>query len=80
MDELLEKTIPIYRLAVLGAKGVGKTSIVNAFVNNTFDHMYEDTEPDIRRYIRTFDIQRRETNPTYIMFQIEDMYHDEVLT
>jgi GTPase SAR1 family protein len=33
-EDLRKKTIPIYRIAVLGARGVGKTSIINSFVNN----------------------------------------------
>lgn len=73
MEELLNKTTPIYRIAVLGSNGVGKTSIVNSFVNNTFDTFYEESEADIRRYLRTFDISRKETDPHYVMFQIEDM-------
>jgi GTPase SAR1 family protein len=74
MDELLRKTIPIYRIAVLGSKGVGKTSIVSNFTSNQFDPTYQETENDIRKYLRTYDIARNPIEPHYVMFHIEDMY------
>jgi GTPase SAR1 family protein len=42
------KSIPIYRLAVLGMMSVGKTSIISRFVNNNFESQYEETNDDIR--------------------------------
>lgn len=73
-DDLRRKILPIYRIAVLGAQGVGKTSFINTFVNNSFDPLYEETENDIRRYRRSYDINKSPTEPLYIMFQIEDMF------
>lgn len=48
MDPKKKKEIPIYRIAVLGMMGVGKTSIVTQFVNNSFESQYEETCKDIR--------------------------------
>jgi GTPase SAR1 family protein len=43
-DDLRKKLIPIFRVAVIGAASVGKTSIINSFVNNSFSPIYEETE------------------------------------
>ena len=32
-----------YKIVFLGDLGVGKTSIINQFVNNTFDHTHQPT-------------------------------------
>lgn len=73
VDELKKKIMPIYRIIVLGAKQVGKTSLINQFVNNSFDAFYESTENDIRRYIKVHDLSRGEGDASYVMFEIEDM-------
>jgi len=72
-DDLRKKTIPIYRIAVLGAKGVGKTSIIKSFVNNAFDPLYEETDNDIRKYRRVYDINKKPSDPSYVLFQIDDV-------
>lgn len=79
-DDLRKKILPIYRIAVLGAKGVGKTSFINTFVNNSFDPLYEETENDIRKYRRVYDINKNPTEPQYVLFQIEDMYSIPMIT
>lgn len=61
--DLRKRTLPIYRIAVLGARGVGKTSLINAFVNNSFSKIYEETETDIRRFRRVYDINKKATDP-----------------
>ncbi len=49
--DLKNKTVPIYRLAVLGMMTVGKTSIITRFVNNNFENQYEETNEDIRFFL-----------------------------
>lgn len=65
--------LPIYRVAVLGPKEVGKTSIINQFVNNSFDSIYEETENDIRNYKKVHDLNANPKDPLYAVFVIEDM-------
>lgn len=67
-NEVRKFTLPIYRIAVLGAKKVGKTSIINSFVNNSFDPIYEETDTDIRKYRRVYDLNRGESTPLYVVF------------
>lgn len=73
VEEMKKKIMPIYRVAVLGPKGVGKTAIVNQFVNNTFDLLYEETDNDIRKYKKVHDIAQNARDPQYIVYIIEDM-------
>ena len=47
---------------------MGKTSIVNTFVNNCFDPMYDETEEDIRKYYKTHDIDQNPTDPRFVLF------------
>jgi GTPase SAR1 family protein len=63
MDDLRKKIVPMFRIAVLGPKGVGKTSVINSFVNNSFEPLYEETENDIRKYRRVYDINRNPLDP-----------------
>ena len=37
------KGIPEFNIAVIGSKGVGKTSFVQRFLNNTFVPQYQPT-------------------------------------
>ena len=67
-NNLRKKTLPIYRIAILGARSVGKTQIINSFVNNCFDPIYEETDTDIRKYRKIFDINRNEKDPQFIIF------------
>jgi GTPase SAR1 and related small G proteins len=48
MDKDKNKTIPTYKIVMLGASTVGKTSMVNQFVNNYFDALNEETNDDFR--------------------------------
>jgi GTPase SAR1 family protein len=72
-DDLRKQVIPIFRIAVLGPKGVGKTSIIKSFVDNSFDAIYEETESDLRKYRKVYDINHNLLDPQYILFQIEDL-------
>ena len=72
-DDLRKKLLPMFRIAVVGAKGVGKTSLINSFVNNSFEPTYEETENDIRRYRKVYDINKNPSDPQFIIFLIEDM-------
>lgn len=38
-----------YKIALMGAGGVGKTSMIKQFVENSFDEMYEPTIEEIHR-------------------------------
>ena len=73
-DDLRKQVIPIFRIVVLGPKRVGKTSIIKSFVYNAFDSAYEETESDLRKYRKVYDINHNLQDPQYILFQIEDMY------
>ena len=49
-NKLLKKFPKKFRIALLGPKYVGKTQIVNRFINNSFSGYYEPTtEPQIFR-------------------------------
>lgn len=74
IEDLRKKMHPVFRIAVLGPKGVGKTSLISSFVNNSFETQYEETENDIRKYRKVYDINRNLEQPQYIIFSIEDMY------
>jgi len=63
---------PIYRIAVLGPKEVGKTSIINRLVNKHFTTIYEPTDGDLRPYNFLLNINNS-ANPIWIMVTIEDM-------
>lgn len=67
-DDLRKKVIPIFRIAVLGSAKVGKTSIIKSFVNNSFDTDYEETENDLRKYRKVYDINHNLFDPQYILF------------
>ncbi|CAD8051843.1 unnamed protein product [Paramecium primaurelia] len=74
VEALKKKVLPIIRIAVLGPKGVGKTAIVNQFVNNSFEPQYEETDDDIRRYKKVHDLNCSPTDPQYVVFIIEDIF------
>lgn len=63
---------PIFHIAVLGPKEVGKTSIINRLVNNHFTTIYEPTDGDLRPYNVLLNINIK-SNPTWIMLTIVDM-------
>jgi GTPase SAR1 family protein len=48
MNKDKNKTIPTYKIVMLGASTVGKSSMVNQFVNNFFDALNEETNDDFR--------------------------------
>ena len=62
-DDLRKKLIPIFRIAVLGPSKVGKTSIIKSFVDNSFDTNYEETESDLRKYRKVYDINHNLFDP-----------------
>ncbi|KAM3135649.1 hypothetical protein pb186bvf_012320 [Paramecium bursaria] len=74
IDELRKKMIPILKVAIIGPQRVGKTSFVNQFVNNCFEPYYEETENDLRRYKKVYDLNQNPTDPQYVLFQIEDIF------
>jgi|LauGreDrversion4_2_1035121.scaffolds.fasta_scaffold424254_3 GTPase SAR1 family protein len=43
MNEIDYKKIDIFRVAILGSAGVGKTSIISRLINNSFSAIYEPT-------------------------------------
>lgn len=43
MYEIDYKKIDIFRVAILGSAGVGKTSIIARLLNNSFSAIYEPT-------------------------------------
>jgi GTPase SAR1 family protein len=47
-DKEKNKPIPTYKIVMLGASTVGKTSMINQFVNNNFDALNEETNDDFR--------------------------------
>ena len=44
MSKAKDSDIPIYRIVVLGTEGVGKTALINRYVNNYFSGEYKPTE------------------------------------
>lgn len=68
IDELRKKMIPILKVAIIGPQRVGKTSFVNQFVNNCFETYYEETENDLRRYQKVYDLNQNPTDPQYVLF------------
>jgi GTPase SAR1 family protein len=61
------------RICVLGSSFTGKSALVNRFVNNSFEWVYEPTnEPNIFR--RLINITDDEEHKQYCMMQIEDLF------
>ena len=69
-----KKFTPIYRIAIMGQKKVGKTSLTTRFVNNYFSYNYEETEDDFRKYRKLVNINDEGGDlPQYILLKIDDM-------
>ena len=69
-DKSKEKLV---RICVLGSSFSGKSALVNRFVNNSFEWIYEPTnEPNIFR--RLINITDDEEHKQYCMMQIEDLF------
>lgn len=49
-----------FKISLLGATEVGKTSLVNQFVNHYFDKVYEPTDNDIREFRKLINISSPE--------------------
>lgn len=66
---------PVFRITCVGASSSGKTSLINAIVNNTFFEEYSPTH-DIQLFYRLFryDVQRgMEKNQSgTVMLELED--------
>ncbi|KAL4442615.1 hypothetical protein ABPG74_007017 [Tetrahymena malaccensis] len=67
------KDIPIYRIALLGVSKVGKTQIVNQFVNNCFNPNHEETFQDTRPYRKLLNLGT-DKNPMHVLLIIEDIF------
>lgn len=60
------KTIREYRICVLGPSFVGKTQLINRFMNNSFSAYYEPTMR-IAKYRRTFNVlDGEDVEPSYV--------------
>lgn len=66
------------RIAVLGPSYVGKTQLVNRFVNNSFSPYYEPTiEPNVFRRAYNLNENEEEADPKYYDLEIVDLFpHD----
>lgn len=71
--------IPKYRISILGPNYSGKTSLINRFVNRTFQFPYEGTvRPNVYRKIVNLN-EDSQAEPEYIDLEILDMYEDKVM-
>jgi GTPase SAR1 family protein len=64
----------IYRIVVLGVSEVGKTALINNFINQSFLKFYEPTQnsPD-NTYIKMINIGD-EDDPIWCVLKIEDTF------
>lgn len=67
-----------FRIAVVGPSYVGKTQIVNRYVNNSFTGYYEPTlEPNVFRRAYHFNEDDPNEKPIFVDLEIVDMFpHD----
>ena len=49
------KGIPEFNIAVMGSKGVGKTSYIQRFLNNSYVPSYQPTH-NVAEYTKVFDL------------------------
>lgn len=67
------KGIPEFNIAVMGAKGVGKTSLVQRFLNNSYSPSYQATS-NITQYTKVVDLNAdKGTDPKIVILHIFDM-------
>lgn len=72
MQDYMYDDIPNFRIALIGSAAVGKTSIINRFINNNFYSIYEPTL-EINKYTTLFNLNEYDVkNKTYIMLTLED--------
>lgn len=71
------KGIPEFNIAVLGAKDVGKSSLVQRFLNNTFTSAYSPTTK-IELYTKVFDLkEQKQADPQMCILNIYDWWVGE---
>ncbi len=54
------KGIPEFNFVILGNKGVGKTSLVQRFMNNTFSTSYLETN-SVRKFTKVLDLKEKKS-------------------
>lgn len=74
------RSIRQYRLCILGPSFVGKTSIVNRLVNNSFSPYYEPTVRAMA-YRKAYNVfEEEDVEPQYVELEIIDVFpHDHPL-
>lgn len=74
------KTLRSYRLCVLGPSFVGKTQLINRFVNNGFSPFYDQTLRAMI-YKRAFNmLEGEDVEPQFVQLEIMDVFpHDHPL-
>jgi GTPase SAR1 family protein len=76
-----KKIIKKFRICVIGASYVGKTSLINRFVSNNFSSYYEPTV-ECQIYRRAYNINEDEPDldPEFFDIELWDMFpHDHPL-
>ena len=77
-----DDSIYAIRVAFVGLCGVGKTSIIQRFVNNSFSFKYDPTV-DIRQYVAFTDLNMSEKHedelPRLAYIIIDDLYYNLML-
>lgn len=68
-----KKGIPEFNIAVLGVQRVGKSSLIQRFLNNSFSANYQPT-PKIELYTKVFDLkEQKQGDPQLCILNIYDM-------
>jgi len=67
--------LPTYKIVLLGACSVGKSCMTNQFVNNYFYMRDEETNDDLREYIKLVNLNKGDPLvPQYCVLKIVDLF------